>query len=94
MFSILQKKEISIWIIFLLSSAIAFNVDFKILSFGKKITIKVSAPLSLDLNRVISDIPVVLWETTLTVSESIETAESELVEVAHSLSRKEITEIK
>ena len=46
------------------------------------------------LNRVISDISVVLWETTLTVSESTETVspvESEIVRMV-SLSTTEIAE--
>ena len=47
-------------------------------------------------NRVISDISVVLRETTLTISDSIEAGsavESEIVCVVVSLSKTEITEI-
>ena len=59
------------------------------------LTIKVSLPRRSDFNRVISDIFAVQWETTLTISDSIETDtpfETEVVKVV-SFSTTEITDL-
>ena len=61
---------------------------------SRKSAVRYSDPKDRIFNRVISDISVVLWETTLTVSDSVKTVspvKSEIVRVV-SLSTTEITE--
>ena len=94
MFSTLSKTEIIIFVTFKLPSTNAFNLVWsKIWLCGN--VLKYLDPEDRIFNYVISDIPVVLRETTLTISDSFDTGSPvkfEIVRVVY-LSVTKISEI-